>query len=152
MDTGLFTGEQPMSDAWHAFHDFVERTEDLPIGMLVRRGCHTDPGDAVAAAYDAPFPSVAAKAGARAFPGLIPQTPDAPGAAEGRRVLEALRGDQRPTLMLWGEQDPVLPPQVGEAFASALEQPSPRRIGEAGHFLQEDQGPLLGAAIADWLG
>ena len=32
MDTGLFTGEQPMSDAWHAFHDFVERTEDLPIG------------------------------------------------------------------------------------------------------------------------
>jgi haloalkane dehalogenase len=151
MDTGLFTGEQPMSDAWHAFHDFVERTEDLPVGMLVRRGCHTDPGDEVAAAYDAPFPSVAAKAGARAFPGLIPQAPDAPGAAEGRRVLEALRGDQRPTLMLWGEQDPVLPPKVGEAFASALGQPSPRRIGEAGHFLQEDQGPLLGAVIADWL-
>src|SRR6186713_2204421 len=95
MDTGLFTGEQPMSDAWHAFRDFVERTEDLPISMLVRWGCHTDPGDEVAAAYDAPFPSVAAKAGARAFPGLIPQTPDAPGAAEGRRVLEALRGDQR---------------------------------------------------------
>ena len=152
MDTGLFTGEQPMSDAWHAFHDFVERTEDLPIGMLVRRGCHTDPGDEVAAAYDAPFPSVAAKAGARAFPGLIPQTPDAPGAAEGRRVLEALRGDQRPTLMLWGEQDPVLPPKLGEAFASALGRPSPRLIPEAGHFLQEDQGPLVGEAIADWLG
>ena len=59
--------------------------------MLVRRGCHTDPGDEVAAAYDAPFPSEAAKAGARAFPGLIPQTPDAPGAAAGRRVLAALR-------------------------------------------------------------
>ena len=39
MDTGLFTGEQPMSDAWHAFRDFVERTEDLPIGMLVAGAC-----------------------------------------------------------------------------------------------------------------
>ena len=57
MDTGLFTGEQRMSDAWQAFRDFVERTEDLPIGMLVRRGCHRDPGDEVAAAYDAPFPA-----------------------------------------------------------------------------------------------
>ena len=26
MDTGMFTGEQPMSDAWKAFRDFVERT------------------------------------------------------------------------------------------------------------------------------
>jgi len=152
MDTGLFTGEQRMSDAWQAFHAFVERTEDLPCGLLVRRGCHRDPGDEVADAYDAPFPSVASKAGARAFPGLIPQTPDAPGAAEGRRVLEALRGDERPMLILWADQDPVLPPQVGEAFASALGQPSPRLIAEAGHFLQEDQGPLVGDAIADWLG
>src|SRR5204863_5113 len=39
MDTGLFTGRQPMSDAWKAFRDFVERTEDLPVGMLVRRAC-----------------------------------------------------------------------------------------------------------------
>ena len=36
MDTGLFTGEQPMSDAWKTFRDFVERTEDLPIGFLVK--------------------------------------------------------------------------------------------------------------------
>ena len=72
MDTGLVTGRQPMSDAWHAFRDFVARTEDLPIGMLVRRGCHTDPGDEVAAAYDAPFPNAASKAGARAFPELLP--------------------------------------------------------------------------------
>ena len=36
MDTGLFTGEQPMSDAWKTFRDFVERTEDLPVGFLVK--------------------------------------------------------------------------------------------------------------------
>ena len=32
----------------------------------------------VVAAYDAPFPTAEHKAGARAFPGLIPQTPDDP--------------------------------------------------------------------------
>jgi haloalkane dehalogenase len=151
-DTGLFTGEQPMSDTWHAFADFVARTEDLPVGMLVRRACHRDPGDAVAAAYDAPFPNAASKAGARAFPALIPQRPDAPGAAAGKRVLEALRTDERPLLMLWADEDPVLPPKVGEAFARALGRPAPRPVPEAGHFLQEDQGPLVGAAIAEWLG
>ena len=151
MDSGVFTGERRMNDAWQAFADFVRRTEDLPVGMLVRRGCHADPGDEVAAAYDAPFPSVAAKAGARAFPDLIPQEPDAPGAAEGRRTLAALREDRRPLLMLWGEHDPVLPPRAGEAFASALGRPGPRIVADAGHFLQEDQGELVGEAIAGWL-
>ena len=36
MDSGLFTGRQHMCDAWIAFRDFVERTEDLPVSMLVR--------------------------------------------------------------------------------------------------------------------
>jgi len=62
LDTGLFTGRQKMSDAWLAFHDFVQRTEDLPVGMLVRRACKLDPGDEVANAYEAPYPSPASKA------------------------------------------------------------------------------------------
>jgi haloalkane dehalogenase len=151
LDTGLFTGHQRMTDAWLAFRDFTARTEDLPVGMLVRGGCHHDPGDDVIAAYDAPFPDAAAKAGARAFPLLIPQTPDAPGAVAGQRVLEALREDRRPTLMLWGDSDPVLPPSVGERFADSIGQPPPRPIANAGHFLQEDQGPLLGGLISEWL-
>jgi haloalkane dehalogenase len=151
LDTGLFTGHQRMTDTWLAFRDFVARTEDLPIGMLVRGACHTDPGDEVIAAYEAPFPDAASKAGARAFPALIPHTPDAPGAAAGQRVLDAMRGDRRPTLMLWGDSDPVLPLSVGERFAESIGQPPPRPIEGAGHFLQEDCGPLLGALIAEWL-
>jgi haloalkane dehalogenase len=151
MDTGVFTGEQPMSEAWHRFAAFVERTEELPVGMLVRRGCHTDPGDEVAAAYDMPFPSEASKAGARAFPAMLPLRPDDPGAAAGRRTLAALREDTRPLLLLWADQDPVLPPAAGEALASALGRPAPRLVPDAGHFLQEDQGELVGALIADWL-
>jgi haloalkane dehalogenase len=151
LDTGLFTGHQRMTDAWQAFADFTARTEDLPVGMLVRGGCHTDPGETVIAAYEAPYPDAASKAGARAFPGLIPRTPDAPGAATGRRVLDALREDRRPTLMLWGDSDPVLPPAVGERFAASIGRPPPKLIEGGGHFLQEDCGPLLGALVAEWL-
>jgi haloalkane dehalogenase len=151
MDTGLFTGHQPMSDAWLAFRDFVARTEDLPVGFLVKGACKSDPGEDVIAAYEAPFPSAASKAGARAFPLLIPQTPDAPGAAAGQRVLDALREDRRPTLMLWADSDPILPVATGERFAAAIGREPPRIVADASHFLQEDQGPEIGRLIAQWL-
>jgi haloalkane dehalogenase len=151
LDTGLFTGHQRMTDAWLAFRDFVARTEDMPIGFLVRGACKQDPGEQVIAAYDAPFPSSDAKAGARAFPLLIPQTPEAPGAETGQRVLAALREDDRPTLTLWADSDPVLPLAVGESFAASIGRPAPRVIEDASHFLQEDQGPLIGSLIAEWL-
>ena len=151
MDTGLFTGRQKMSEPWQAFRDFVERTEDLPVSMLVRRACKTDPGDAVADAYDAPFPTPEAKAGTRAFPLMIPLSPDAPGAEAGQRVLEALREDRRPTLMLWADSDPILPIATGERFAEAIGRDHPQVIEEASHFLQEDQGPRIGELIAEWL-
>jgi haloalkane dehalogenase len=151
MDTGLFTGHQQMSDAWQMFRDFVARTEDLPIGMLVRGGCHADPGDDVIAAYEAPFPDAASKAGARAFPLMIPLAPDAAGAAEGQRVLDALAADARPKLVLWADQDPVIPPATGRRFAEAIGTEVAHEIPDAGHFLQEDQGALIGRLIAEWL-
>jgi haloalkane dehalogenase len=151
LDSGLFTGHQRMADAWTAFRDFVERTEDLPVGFLVRGACKQDPGDEVIAAYDAPYPDAASKAGARAFPLMLPLTPQAPGAAAGSRVLEALREDRRATLMLWADSDPVLPLEVGGRFAEAIGRERPRVIEDASHFLQEDQGPLIGSLIAEWL-
>jgi haloalkane dehalogenase len=152
MDTGLFTGHQPMTDAWIAFRDFVERTEDLPVGFLVRGACKQDPGDEVIAAYEAPFPNAESKAGARAFPLMLPTSPDMPGAEAGQRVLDALREDQRPKLILWADSDPVIPPKVGERFAAALGSQIDHVIADASHFLQEDQGPEIGRRIADWLG
>jgi haloalkane dehalogenase len=151
MDTGPFTGEQKMTDAWWAFHDFVERTEDVPVSILVRRACKTDPGDEVAAAYDAPFPGPEYKAGPRSFPLILPTSPEMPGAAEGRRVLEDLRRDPLPGLALWADSDPVLPFEVGERVARALGLPPPVRIEAASHFLQEDRGEEIGRRIGSWL-
>ena len=152
LDTGLFTGHQPMTAAWTAFRDFVARTDDLPVGFLVRGACHHDPGEAVIAAYDVPFPNAAAKAGARAFPLILPTAPGEPGAAAGRRVLDALRGDTRPKLMMWADSDPVLPLETGRRFAAALGGELAHVIPDAGHFLQEDAGAEIGGLIADWLG
>jgi haloalkane dehalogenase len=151
LDTGLFTGHQKMTDAWQAFHDFVERTEDLPIGMLVRGACLQDPGDEVIAGYEAPFPDTASKAGARAFPLMLPTKPDDPGGAAGQRVLEALAADERPILGLWADSDPIIPPQVGERFCEAIGAAKPQLIENASHFLQEDAGEKIGEKIADWL-
>ena len=151
MDTGLFTGRQRMADAWLTFRAFVARTEDLPVSLLVRRACATDPGDTVAAAYDAPFPDVASKAGARAFPIMLPTDPSMDGADAGTRVLEALRTDARPKLVLWADGDPVLPVEAGHRFAQAIGAPEPEIVEGASHFLQEDAGARVGERLARWI-
>jgi haloalkane dehalogenase len=151
LDTGIFTGHQKMTDAWKAFRDFVERTEDLPVGFLVRGACKRDPGDEVIAAYDAPFPNAAAQAGARAFPLMLPTDPDMPGAQAGSRVLEAMRSDTRPKLILWADSDPVIPLETGQRFAAALGTELHHVIGDASHFLQEDAGAEIGRLTAEWL-
>lgn len=153
MDTGLFTGRQHMSEAWHTFRDFVARTEDLPVGMLVKGACATDVPDQVIAAYEAPFPTPESKAGARAFPLMLPLKPEDPGAETGQRVADALREDERPALLMWGDADPVLPldpvgRKVQSLFPTAEELTI---IHDGGHFVQEDQGHEIGALIADWL-
>ena len=152
METGPFTGQQRMSDAWLKFRDFVRDNADVPVGFLVRGGCKHDPGDDVVAAYEAPFPTPESKAGTRAFPLILPTEPDAVGAAEGRRVADALREDERPTLVLWADSDPILPFSVGERTSERLNFPAPRAIEDAGHFLQEDQGEAIGRMVAEWLG
>jgi haloalkane dehalogenase len=152
LDTGLFTGHQKMTDAWKAFRDFVEKTEDLPVGFLVRGACKNDPGDEVIGAYEAPFPNPESKAGARAFPLMLPTSPEMPGAQAGQRVLDALKGDTRPKLVLWADSDPVIPLEAGHRFAAALGTEVDHVIAGASHFLQEDAGPEIGAKIADWLG
>jgi haloalkane dehalogenase len=151
LDTGLFTGHQPMTDAWIAFRDFVARTEDLPISLLVGRACARGMDDAVLAAYEAPFPVPESKAGARAFPLILPTDPEMPGAEAGQRVLDSLRGDPRPKLCLWADSDPVLPQETGRRLAAAVGAPEPEPIVNAGHFLQEDAGDEIGRRIADWL-
>ena len=152
LDTGIFTGEQRMSDDWLRFRDFVARVPDTPVKRLIRGACHTSPPPEVLAAYEAPFPNVESKAGVRAFPQLVPLGPGAPGAAEGRTVTEALARNTRPTLLLWADSDPVLPLETaGRRMQSLLQAEELTVVEDAGHFLQEDRGEHIGSLIAGWL-
>ena len=153
MNTGVFNGHQKMSDNWHRFADFVAANEDLPIEPLIGGATSTDLAEEVMAGYTAPFDTPESKAGARAFPLLIPTTPEAPGAAEGQQTMDVLVADDRPSLLLWGVDDPALPLEpVGRAVQFLFPGAEPlTEIEGASHFLQEDRGELIGELIAGWL-
>jgi haloalkane dehalogenase len=152
MDSVL-TGDQDLGEYWHNFRTLVASRPHLPVGRIVRLGCLDRPPREVMAAYDAPFPDGRSQAGVRAFPTLIPFTPDAPGAETIRTMVEALRSEVRPALLMWAESDPIFP---REMFGAQLEELIPSGgeltvVRDAGHFLLEDQGERIGAAVAAWL-
>ena len=121
--------------------------------MLVRNACARGMEDDVAAAYDAPFPTPESKAGARAFPLILPTSPEMPGRGGGQARARGASRRRRPTLVLWADSDPVLPFKVGEALRRADRRRARRsKIDNASHFLQEDAGEEIGRLIADWLG
>ena len=129
MDTGLFTGEQPMSDAWKAFRDFVERTEDLPVSMLVEERCAPGADDAtsVRRLRRRPFPTPESKAGARAFPLMLPTTPDMPAPPPASACPEALRTDERPCSCSGPTRTRSSPSRSGSASRTGSTPTRPRR-------------------------
>jgi haloalkane dehalogenase len=152
-NTGLPDGTRRLPDAWWQFHDFVQRTPDLPIGFLVASGCAEGLSELETAAYDAPFPDPSYKNGARAFPGLIPQTLDNPATPDNQRAWEVLSRWDKPFLCAFSDKDPIT--GGGERMLigkipGAQGQPH-TTIEGGGHFLQEDRGPELARVVVQWL-
>ncbi len=151
-NTGLPDGTRRLPEAWWAFHDFVQRAPDLPIGFLVTSGCADGLPEDVAAAYEAPFPTVESKAGARRFPSLIPQTLDDPATPDNQRAWEVLRTLDVPLLTAFSDQDPITRggERVLQQIPGAQGQPH-TTIEGGGHFLQEDRGEQVARVVVDWL-
>lgn len=55
------------------------------------------------------------------------------------------------TLVLWGEHDRVLPPDVGERLTQALPQATWKIVPESGHLPQWEQPEIVNQAIRDFL-
>lgn len=152
-NTFLPTGDRPAGDAFLAWQRFSQEVEDFTVGRIVNGGCTTDLSADVIAAYDAPFPDDAYKAGARQFPMLVPTSPDDAAAVPNRRAWEALRAFTRPFLCAFSDGDPIT---RGADHALRAEIPGcagqpHTTIEGGGHFLQEERGPQLAAVVVDFV-
>lgn len=92
-----------------------------------------------AAAYEAPYPNARYKAGVRRFPNLVPDHPDAPGAALSRRARAWWRDEWASrSVMVVGATDPVLGPPAMTMLAQDIRGcPEPIMLSQVGHFVQE---------------
>lgn len=146
---GLPTGDQAMPKAFKIWRAFATYSPWFPIGRIIQSGTVTELGGDVVAAYDAPFPSARYKAGARAFPALVPTSPDDPACDANRAAWRTFTRWQKPFLTTFSNRDPItrggeLPWQQKVPGASGQNHVT---IRNAGHFLQEDKGPELAAVL-----
>jgi haloalkane dehalogenase len=152
-NTFLPTGDRDLGEAFFAWQRFSQDVEQFPVGPIVNGGCTTDLAPEVIAAYDAPFPDETYKEGARQFPLLVPSTPDDPAAEPNRRAWKTLRQWDKPFLTAFSDSDPItagaervlqsdIPGASGQAHTT---------IAGGGHFLQEDRGEELAAAVVEFV-
>lgn len=149
LNTGLFSGRESSAglDAWLAY---ARAQTDLDVGALLSRACGGLPGEVVAG-YDAPFPDATNKAGALAFPRLVPTKLEDPGAAEQLATREALDAWDGPVTVAFGDSDPIFPAKVGESWVRRLRNAAPFVLIEgAGHFVQEMRPDAVASAVLDF--
>ena len=148
----LPTGDQPPPPAFKVWQRFARYSPWFPIGRIIDKGTATPLAPAVIAAYDAPFPSGRYKAGARAFPRLVPITPDDPAAPANRAAWEQLRRWEKPFATAFSSRDPITRglDRIFHRQVPGAAHDKHTTIRGAGHFLQEDKGPELAAFAIDY--
>ncbi|MBC5783490.1 tRNA adenosine(34) deaminase TadA [Ramlibacter sp. USB13] len=148
MNTALGTGDAPLSPGFLAWREMCAKNPDFGVGRLFARGNpHLSPAEC--AAYDAPFPDAGHRAALRAFPPMVPDHPEADGAAVSRQARDFLaqHWDGR-TMMAVGAQDPVLGVPVMQALRAQIRNcPEPLVLPQAGHFVQEHGEAIAREAV-----
>ncbi|MFX1286712.1 MAG: haloalkane dehalogenase [Promethearchaeota archaeon] len=154
MNTGLPIG-RAVNEAFLSWRQFVENTPNLPIGQIIGMGLVKNEilTPDIIKAYEAPFPNETFKAGARAWPLLVPIHPDDPVVIEMLQARENLQKWGKPALIMFSDGDPIT--KGGDQFfwkliPSAKNQPE-IVIKEAGHFLQEEKGEEIAEQILDFI-
>lgn len=151
-NTGLPVGHGA-SEAFIAWRDYSQNAEHFPVGMIVAGGTVGGLSESEVAAYDAPFPDQSYTAGARIFPALVPMEPDNPAVPDNVAAWESLERFDRPFLVAFSDGDPItrggdrvfhdrVPGTAGQPHTT---------IEGAGHFLQEDKGPLIAEKLLQWM-
>ncbi len=149
-NTFLPTGGTP-SPAFLAWREFAKSSPEFQIGELLQRATATERTSEEIAAYDAPFPDEPSKAGARAFPQLVPVEDGMDGIAQNIAAWEGLAAFDKPFLTLFGEDDPVtggLAQPLIERIKGAEGMPH-GMLSTCGHFCQEDRPVELAQGVID---
>ncbi|MFT6121806.1 MAG: haloalkane dehalogenase [Oleiphilaceae bacterium] len=148
----LPTGEEKIPTAFKLWKAFALNSPWFPIARIVEFGSFKSFSKDERRAYDAPFPSKKYKAGTRAFPALVPTTPNNPASAANKSAWEILEKWQKPFLTAFSNGDPIT--KGGDIY---MQKKIPGAKGlnhvtlKGGHFLQEDSGTEFAEAINDLL-
>jgi haloalkane dehalogenase len=139
LNTAVGGGRAP-SETWLRFREVVRKLGTaVDVGRLVEAGTAQGLSDEARRAYDEPFPTPESKAGVLAFPELVPAEPE-------------LRDWHKPALVVWGAEDPVLPPSFAAHFSELIPGAGPPLlIAGASHFLQEDRPAEVAEAIRNFV-
>jgi len=153
MNTGLPTGAGDAPQAFLAWRGFVEKTPDLPVGAILQGATVSNLSPEVVAAYEAPFPGPEYKAGARAWPLMVPIRPDDEASEDMRKARDDLAKWEKPALVMFSDQDPIT--RGGDQFfreliPTAKNQPE-ITIKDGGHFLQEDKGEEIAKHVLEFI-
>ena len=147
------TGDEEFPSAFKIWRAFARWSPWFPIGRIVQSGSVSELSKEEVAAYDAPFPSTRYKAGARAFPKLVPTEPDNPASDDNRRAWERLSHWEKPFLTTFSNRDPITR-GAEKPFQARIPGAKNRehvRIRNAGHFLQEDKGEELAEVLISFI-
>ncbi len=150
-NTMLPTGDHDPGEAFRAWRDYSQTTEDFAVGRIVNGGCVRELSPDEVAGYDAPFPDDSYKAGARQFPALVPAVPDDPASAANRAAWESLQRWDRPFLCAFGDSDPITgaaAPVLRRLIPGAAGQPH-ETLEHTGHFCQEDAGERIAQIVIE---
>ncbi|HYD86444.1 MAG TPA: haloalkane dehalogenase [Vitreimonas sp.] len=151
-NTGLPTGHgaTPAFDAWL---NFSQTTPIFPTSQIVNGGSVRELTQAERDAYDAPFPDETYKAGARAFPALVPVRPEQASVQENLAAWGVLERFEKPFLTAFSDNDPITRggERVFQARVPGAKDQPHVTIAGGGHFLQEDQPEQIAALIDSFI-
>jgi len=152
-NTGLPTGDFPISEAFLQWRKFSVEVPEFNVGAIINMGTLSDLPEEILRAYNAPFPDETYKEGARIFPSLVPIAPDDPAAPANRQAWEVLSSFEKPFLTAFSDGDPITRggEQIFQKRVPGAQGQSHTVIQGGGHFLQEDRGEEFARVVKDFM-
>ena len=144
------TGEETPSAGFRAWQASVRLLKTwLPIGPLMKMALPDSQAPFVPA-YEAPFPTRRHKAGAAKWPLLVPSSPGGPVATVMVRAREALAQWDKPALLIWSKEDPILG-GASRFFERLIPTAGPAIEVRGGHFLQDKYGAEIAGHVLPFM-